>query len=293
MDKIKVLWMNNGDESLWSFVTNSNLQKLNIVVCNTTKECKNKLHKDNWDAIILNAEPKRMETEIPQIKNLRDVYIDLLKVCNSPIFVVTANESIERIDKEIARNLSGNRFYELKKSSSKLCEDIKTEVENNEDFQIRKKYEEIYDFYLSIEDSKSDSLLMKLLKGLHDKDFYKDPLVPANVRLILDKVMTYLTNIGMLQNNTFNGSNLRECSIELGKRGDVVPYHIQRCFHLCVDVANNGNHQIPIDEEEYDYKKRIGNPLYVHKQIVNRKAPYLNRALVYDLLNILYWCSTL
>ena len=293
MDKIKVLWMNNGDESLWAFVTNSCLQELNIVVCNTMKECKNKLHKDNWDAIILNAEPKRMETEIPQIKNLRDVYIDLLKVCNSPIFVVTANESIERIDKEIARNLSGNRFYELKKSSSKLCEDIKTEVENNEDFQIRKKYEEIYDFYLSIEDSKSDSLLMKLLKGLHDKDFYKDPLVPANVRLILDKVMTYLTNIGMLQNNTFNGSNLRECSIELGKRGDVVPYHIQRCFHLCVDVANNGNHQIPIDEEEYDYKKRIGNPLYVHKQIVNRKAPYLNRALVYDLLNILYWCSTL
>ena len=293
MDKIKVLWMNNGDESLWAFVTNSCLQKLNIVVCNTMKECKNKLHKDNWDAIILNAEPKRMETEIPQIKNLRDVYIDLLKVCNSPIFVVTANESIERIDKELARNLSGNRFYELKKSSSQLYEDIKTEVENNEDFQIRKKYEEIYDFYLSIEDSKSDSLLMKLLKGLHDKDFYKDPLVPANVRLILDKVMTYLTNIGMLQNNTFNGSNLRECSIELGKRGDVVPYHIQRCFHLCVDVANNGNHQIPIDEEEYDYKKRIGNPLYVHKQIVNCKALYLNRALVYDLLNILYWCSIL
>ena len=293
MDKIKVLWMNNGDESLWAFVTNSNLQKLNIVVCNTTKECKNKLHKDNWDAIIMNAEPKRMEGEIPQIQNLRDVYIDLLKICNSPIFVVTANESIKRIDKGLARNLTGNRFYELQKSSSQLYEDIKEEVENNENYQIRKEYEQIFDFCLSIDDSKTDVLLLKLLKNLRNNDFPNDPLVPANVRLVLDQVMTYLSNIGILQDNTFNGSNLRECSIELGKKGDVVPYHIQRCFHLCVDVANNGNHQIPIGEEEYNYKKRIGNPLYVHKQIVNCKAPYLNQALVYDLLNILHWCSTL
>lgn len=223
MDKIKVLWMNNGDESFWAFVTNSNLQKLNIVVCNTTKECKNKLQKDNWDAIILNAEPKRMESEIPQIKNLRDVYIDLLKVSNSPIFVVTTNESIKRIDKGLARNLSGNRFYELQKSSSQLYEDIKEEVQSNEDFQIRKKYEEIYDFYLSIEDSKSDSLLMKLLKGLYTNDFDKDPLVPANVRLVLDKVMTYLTNEGILQEAKFNGSNLSECSTELGRKATLFP----------------------------------------------------------------------
>jgi hypothetical protein len=292
MDKIKVLWMNNGDESLWSFVTNSNLQKLNIVVCNTTKECKNKLHKDNWDAIILNAEPKRMETEIPQIKNLRDVYIDLLKVCNSPIFVVTANESIKRIDKGLARNLSGNRFYELQKSSSQLYEDIKEEVQSNEDFQIRKKYEEIYDFYLSIEDSKSDSLLMKLLKGLYTNDFDKDPLVPANVRLVLDKVMTYLTNEGILQEAKFNGSNLSECSTELGRKSNIVPCHVQRCFHSCVVIANNGNHQIP-EETEKSYKNRIGNPLFVHRQITSCQAPYLNKALVYDLLNILYWCATI
>lgn len=284
--------MNNGDESLWAFVTNSNLQNLNIVVCNTTKECKNKLNKDNWDAIILNAEPKRMETEIPQIKNLRDVYIDLLKVCNSPIFVVTANESIDRINKEVARNLSGNRFYELQKSSSQLYEDIKEEVENNEDFQIRKKYEEIYDFYLSIEDSKSDSLLMTLLKRFHTNEFNKDPLVPANVRLILDKVMTYLTNIGILQETKFNGSNLSDCSTELGRKNNIVPCHVQRCFHSCVVIANNGNHQIPKETEE-SYIKRISNPLFVHKQITSCQAPYLNKALVYDLLNILYWCSTL
>ena len=105
--------------------------------------------------------------------------------------------------------------------------------------------------------------------------------------------MTFLTNNGILQNAKFNGSNLRECSIELGKKGWIVPYHVQRCFHSCVDIANNGNHHIPTEETENSFKIRSSNPLYVHKQIENLQAPYLNKALVYDLLNILHWCSTI
>lgn len=295
MNKIKVLWMNNGEDSLRIFATNSTLRYLDIVTCRNMKECSKILssysHK-GWDAIVLDAEP-RMEEEIPKSQNLSSAYKLIYRACLAPVFVVTANKMISSWDKREAKRLSDGKFYELQKSASKLYEDIKAEVENNENYQIRREHERVFDFYLSIDDSKSDVLLLKLLKNLRNNDFPNDPLVPANVRLILDQIMTYLSNIGMLQDNTFNGSNLRECSIELGKKGNVVPYHIQRCFHLCVDVANNGNHQIPIGEEEYNYKKRIGNPLYVHKQIVNCKAPYLNQALVYDLLNILYWCSTL
>ena len=293
MDKIKVLWMNNGDESLWDFVANSSLKNLNILNCNTTKECKQKIYQENWDAIILNAEPKRIENEIPQVKNLRNEYFEVIKVCNSPIFIVTANETISAFDKQMTQHLSGNRFYELHNSSEQLYEDIKAEVENNEDYRIRKKYGKIFDFYSKIQDSKSDELLLGLLKSFHKDGFDKNPLVPANVRLILDKIMTFLTNNGILQDTKFNGSNLRECSIELGKKGWIVPYHVQRCFHSCVDIANNGNHQIPAEETENSFKIRYSNPLYVHKQITNLRAPFLNKALVYDLLNILHWCSTI
>ena len=295
MDKIKVLWMNNGDKNLWAFVENSNLRFFDIVTCRNMKECRNRLsryNQEDWDAIMLNSEP-RLEFESPKSQNLTMAFLQVVKYTDAPIFIVTANENVNEWDKREAIKLSGDKFYELQKSSSQLYEDIKTEVENNEDFQIRKKYEVIYDFYLSIEDSKSDALLMKLLRGLHAKDFYKDPLVPANVRLILDKVMTYLTNIGILQEIKFNGSNLNKCSVELGNKDDIVPYHIQRCFHSCVTIANNGNHQIPTGEKQNKYRKRIGNPLYVHKQIINCQAPYLNRGLVYDLLSILYWCSTI
>ena len=292
MEKIKVLWMNNGDESYKTFVTNSSLQNLIIVESATTRECRQKTNQENWDAVVLNAEPKRMENEIPQIRNLRNEYLEMIRVCNFPIFIVTANKTISNVEKLIAQNLSGNKFYELPTSSEQLYEDIKAEVENNADYRLRKKYEKIFESYSSLEDSKSDELLLGLLKSFHEDNFYKNSLVPANVRLILDKVMIFLTNVGILQNTKFNGSNLRECSIELGKKGCIVPYHVQRCFHSCVDIANNGNHQIP-EETKNSYKIRMSNPLFVNKQITNLQAPYLNKGLVYDLLNILHWCATI
>lgn len=294
MDKIRVLWMNNGKEDLLTFARKTDLCNLDITTCNNMKECRSRLsnyNHENWDAILLNSEP-RLESETPQSQNLSTAFLQVVKNTDAPIFVVTVNENVNKWDKREAIRLSGGRFYELQKSSSQLYEDIKTEIESNEDYRIRKDFDKIIDFYISIDEDKSDILIVNLLKNLHKNDLYKNPLIPANVRLILDKVMTFLTNIGILKENSFTGSNLRECSIELGKKSKVVPYHVQRCFHSCVDIANNGNHQIP-EESEDNYRKRSGNPLYVQKQITNCKAPYLNKALVFDLLNILYWCATL
>jgi hypothetical protein len=296
MDKIKVLWMNNGDEDLLIFAESANSYNLSIITCNNMQECKNKLSdysNRNWDAVILNAEPRLMEGDIPQSKSLSTAYLQIVRLSPYiPIFIASANAKLNIWDKREARNLSQGRFYDLQKSSNQLFEDIKAEIESNEDYKIRKRYETIFRFYASIEGAGNDILLLKLLKSFQNDDFYKDPLVPSNVRLILDNVMSWLTNAGVLKETPFTGSNLRECSIELGKKGKVVPYHVQRCFHSCVDIANNGNHKIP-EESVFDYGKRTDNPLYVQKQITNGVAPYLNKTLVYDLLNILYWCATL
>lgn len=287
--------MNNGDTSLLDFTEKANDYNLSITTCNNMTECRNRLslyNNENWDVVILNAEPKMIADEPPQSRNLSTAFLQIARKSDIPIFVVTANEKISMWDKREAKRLSEGQFYILQKSSRQLFEGIKAVVEKSVDYQIRKEYEQIFAFYSSIEDSTSDALLLKLLKSVRDDDFYKNPLVPANVRLILDKVMTFLTNKGLLRDCPFKGSNLRECSIELGKKGKVVPYHVQRLFHSCVDIANNGNHQIP-EETELSYRKRISNPLYVHKQITDNMAPYLNKALVYEILNILYWCTTL
>lgn len=294
MDKIKVLWMNNGDESLWTFVANSSLQNLNIVSCDATTECRNKLRHEYWDAIFLNAEPKMIsKDQNPDIRNLHMAYMETVKYAKEmPIFVVTANKLIDDANKMMARVISGGKFYVLQDSSSQLYEDVKAEVENNADYRIRKEFEVVCDFFSQIDDS--DELLMILLRGLKDEKLYKDPRIPGTVRLILDKVMLNLNNKRILPIK-FTGSNLADCSRWLGdERGDaknIVPIHVQRCFHSCVVIANNGDHNIP-QESQREHKERIGNPLYVQKQI-GEKAPYLNKALIYDLLNILYWCASL
>jgi hypothetical protein len=113
----------------------------------------------------------------------------------------------------------------------------------------------------------------------------------------LDKITLFLNNEGILPVK-FTGANLGACSKWLGdEKGvignakDIVPIHVQRCFHSCVTIANNGDHQIP-KESAKEYEARISNPLYVQKQI-GENAPYLNKALIYDLLNIIYWCASL
>ena len=290
MNKIKVLWMNNGDESLMAFVQNTDLRNLDITTCKNMKECRSKLLED-WDAIIMNSAP-RLENEIPKSQNLRTAYIQIIKTTNAPIFIVTANEEFNEVTKREARSLSGDKFYELQKSSSELFEAIKVEIENNEDYHIHLEYEKIIDFYREIDDGKSDTHLMYLLRNLRKDDLYKNQSIPTNVRLVLDKVMTFLTNKGILKETSFNGSNLADCGRELGKRTDI-PLHIQRFVHSCVYIANNGSHQILEEERDNNYRKRNGNPLSVQKQITDRKAPYLNKALIYDLLNILYWCANL
>ena len=289
MNKIKVLWMNNGDESLMAFVQNTDLRNLDITTCKNMKECRSKLHA-KWDAIIMNSEPK-LENEKPKSQNLRTAYKQVEKSTDAPIYIVTANKVIDEWEKRDATFLSENKFYELQKSSSELYEAIKVEIENNEDYHIRLQYEPIIDFYREIDECQTDTNLMNLLRNLRKDDLSENTLIPANVRLVLDKVMTFLTNKGILKETSFNGSNLADCGRDLNR--DDIPLHIQRFVHSCIYIANNGSHQILEKEKDNNFRKRIGDPLSVQKQIINHKAPYLNKALIYDLLNILYWCANL
>lgn len=288
--------MNNGVDSLLSFIEGTPLKKLLITTCRNMKECRQRLanhNKEAWEAIILDAVPKMDNISEPTTKNLGIAFLQVKSEFGPPVFIV-ANNKEELNDREIyaAECISGNRFYMLQDSTQLLYNEIVKVVGDNEEAIIRRKYEAIYDFYMSINDS--DELLIKLLKGLESDILYKDPSIPGIVRLILDGIMIYLNNENILPIK-FTGSNLAKCSTWLGDKygeaKDIVPIHVQRSFHSCVEIANNGDHQIP-KESEYDYEKRISNPLYVQKQISDCKAPYLNKALIYDLLNILYWCAT-
>ena len=60
MNKIKVLWMNNGDVELEEFAEKGKDYNLSITTCRCMTDCRHILNDINnrWDAVILNAEVK-------------------------------------------------------------------------------------------------------------------------------------------------------------------------------------------------------------------------------------------
>ena len=299
MDKIKVLWMNNGNSKSKIYIDNAKHEGIEISTCNNMEECRRELSNHNhkkWEIILLDACPVMTANLLPNSHDIWEAYKQL-PFNEIPSFIVTCENEMDTIEENIAKRCAGkNRFFYLQHSEELLYKEIKYVVCENEDYLIRKRYGTIYDFYCSELDT-SDELLMKLLKGLGDEKLYKNHVIPGVVRLILDKIMLFLNNEGVLPVK-FTGSNLGTCSKWLadekgvmGYAKDIVPIHVQRCFHSCVTIANNGDHQIP-KESAKEYEARISNPLYVQKQI-GEDAPYLNKALIYDLLNILYWCASL
>ena len=277
------------------YIDEAKLEGIDISTCNNMVECRRELSNHNqkrWDVILLDNCPVMAANLLPNSQEIGDAYKQLPN--SIPIFIVTCENEIDPIEEIVAKRIAGqNRFINLQHSKELLYKEIKNVVNENDEYLIRKRYKSIYDFYCSELDT-SDELLMNLLKGLEDEMLYQNHVIPGVVRLILDKTMLFLNNEGILPVK-FTGSNLGDCSrwlgSEKGDAKDIVPIHVQRCFHTCVTIANNGDHQIP-KESTKEYEARISNPLYVQKQI-GEDAPYLNKALIYDLLNILYWCASL
>ena len=299
MDTIKVLWMNNGDSKSKFYIDNAKLEGIEITTCGNMEECRRELSHHNhkrWETILLDACPIMTANLLPNSHEIGTAYKQVFKY-DIPIFIVACENEMNLLEENVAKSFAGkNRFFYLHSSEKVLYKEIRNVVSENEDYQIRKRYGTIYDFYCSELDT-SDELLMNLLKGLMDDKLYNNHIIPGVVRLILDKIMLFLNNEGILPVK-FTGANLGACSKWLGdEKGvignakDIVPIHVQRCFHSCVTIANNGDHQIP-KESAKEYEARISNPLYVQKQI-GENAPYLNKALIYDLLNIIYWCASL
>jgi len=118
--------------------------------------------------------------------------------------------------------------------------------------------------------------LLQILMIVEDGDT-RNADVYNKIRKVLDWVMEYCFNIGLSQIE-FTGSNLADCSRFLGSKemGKVVPIYIQRSFHSCVEIANDGSHRLRIDKDTKD-----------------GVAPYLIQSTVFEMLNILNWLKSL
>lgn len=124
--------------------------------------------------------------------------------------------------------------------------------------------------------------MRELLWEMYNNKIRTNKNVPFMVRNIMcDFVLPKLNELRILPIKLNDAkANLNECSKFFGDRNvkDIlnIPIYIQRCFHSISEICNNGAH--PIETQEL---------------IEKEDAPYLNTTLIYELINIIKWCSML
>ena len=227
-----------------------------------------------WDAIILDANCKITDDqqEQPSLKALQNAIGELLQLrTNIPWFVYTGGdyEGVEHLEYMIKeRSYDDRLYYEKPRQRYELFENIKKAVQDNASYRVRQEYASVCGFY-------KNSDLVELLLRQEQEGFDTDSSVPNRVRQIIEWVMRYFDGRGLLP-TAFTGTNIGKCSSSLGEIPQIVPIHVARSMHFCVEVCNNGSHA---DE--------------IAANIVSGDAPYLNRSLILNLLNILHWCPSL
>lgn len=227
-----------------------------------------------WDAIILDANCKITdeEQEQPSLMALKEAVNQLVHMRTEiPWFVYTGGdyEGVEHLKFIInERGYDDRLFYEKPKQRYELFENIKKAVASSCAYKVRQKYASVCSFY-------KDNDLVELLMKYESEGFDTDKSIPNSVRLIIEWIMRYLEGVGLLPIE-FTGTNISKCSSSLGDIPQLVPIHVARSMHFCVEVCNNGSH----GDEIIGY-------------IVGGEAPYLNKSIVLNLLNILQWCPSL
>ena len=271
---LQVLWVDDMPSD--AFINEAFKYGLSLTVC-TSVNGGIQLLKDKskvWDAIILDANCKLTdnEQEQPSLKALKEAMNQLIHMrTDIPWFVYTGGdyEGVEHLEYMIKeRSYDDRLYYEKPKQRYELFNNVKKAVEANSSYIIRQKHSAVCSFY-------TDADLVDLLLKQDNEDFDTDTSIPNRVRQIIEWIMRYFDGRGLLS-IPFTGTNIAKCSSSLGEIPQLVPIHVARSMHFCVEVCNNGSHGDEI----------IAN-------IAGGEAPYLNKSLILNLLNILQWCPSL
>lgn len=234
---------------------------------------------NSCDAVILDVNCKDAHiTDIPSMTVFRDNLDTVKRLCHGsrfiPWFVYTGGgyEGSESLKYAISGNQgwSTEQYYNKPTQQHELLKNIIQAIENSSETGLRIKYNKI--FSLS-DDIRSD--LVGILNTLETED-YANVNTPNQIRQLLDWVMDYCYEMGLSLVKR-EGSKISECSSFLGRPEllKYIPLYVQRALHSLVRITNEGSHRLTIRE-----------------QIKNGTAPYLTRSLIYELLNVLHWLTS-
>jgi hypothetical protein len=277
MANIKVLWID--DEPSNRFRAFGHKNDLDITQALSVNKGKELLQTKKWDAIILDVNCK-IDGSQNEVVSIEAFFEALQQMTDDiPYFVYTGGnyKGAEVLNLLHKKPYQDKKYFNKPNERDLLFDNIKEAVKDSPRYFARQKFADVCAFY-------QDDDLVDLLVKLDTDQIKTDIDVPTRVRYILSWVMKKLNSLCVLPiKANENVTNLAQCSRFLGydKMQVIVPLHIQRNFHSSVSVANEGAHR---NDEELSKVQTL---------LRNGDAPYLNSALIYELLSILRWSSTL
>lgn len=257
MEWIKVLWMNNGDDTIQKYVALGKEYNINITTCGCMRDCCHKLDDslERWDAVILNMEVKTTScNEKASSIGLADA---IKSIIGKPCFIVSTENQIDELAKFSLHILKKSPYF-LNNETETLFEHIRKEVSQS----LERKYAKLCDFC-------GEKELKKILALIDRADIRTDTTIPNRCRQMLEWVKD--SNIF---ESELKGLSLNDFSRYMGNSINL-PEYVKRSLHACVSVSNQGSHFTDTT-----------------KMISEGEAPYLTKSLIYDLLNILDWCAS-
>lgn len=275
---IKVLWIDDEPQDGFRKFAFNQKQIFIEVACSVVEGLEKLQHRDNsYEAIILDANCIIKPGEVPALDALTYAIVNLYRMrIDIPWFVYTAGGERwkEVLDCLIPKDTSWLKrlYYDKPADQEVLCDDIREAVQNFRITQIKQQYSEIFHLY----DGKD---LIELIIAAEDNDeFGKDNSVPGKLRLIMDWICNFLSQIKLVPFE-FTPAKITEHSKFIGRTSmqAIIPIYIQRLFFFLVDYSNQGNHRF----------------LETCERIRSGRAPMLNKSAIDALITILYWIATL
>lgn len=289
MNKIKVLWMNNGDESHTPFLKNATEHGITIEPCQNIAECTERLSNKNekWHALILNLDYEVKEGRLKGARKETPIDYDFIrnKTKDLPYYLVTDSTTPCEYAVKYVSGFLNKQVYFLQEEMETLFKKITLDYESLIPVKYEKickfcNYQGLIDILKLLESSNSNkpieknneipNQVRKVLEWLkNESPLFKGKEIPDEIKLKLEKEKDYI--IG----NCIDKQPLNIFSKILGY-SKYIPIYVKRSSFACVSVNQPGSHYTDIDEA-----------------IINGYAPYVTRSLIYELLNILYWCASL
>ena len=287
MDKIKVLWMNNGEECQDSFVICTSTYNMEIETCSSIADCKDMLSssKGKYNVLLLSIDYEVKEGRQRGERKTSSFDIDFIKktIEDLPYYLVTDSKELSEATETFIRFLK-EKVYNLQTQTKMLCEKITSDYNQQIPIKYKKicqfcNYDGLTNLLKEYEQSDKQSIernnsipnkVRKVLDWLKmDSTLFAGRTIPDNIHLKLKSEKDYKAG------KTIDEQPLNIFSKILG-HSDYVPIYVKRSIFACVSTNQPGSHYSPIDVE-----------------ILNGNAPYVTRSLILELLNILHWCASL